>query len=175
MSTPRKMPVLVVGGWLIMTAGLAAQEPASPRPRYLDAIERELRALRTEPLCEVESPIVGHCEFRHVTTNARTDYLVRAIYSDESDTVYLYVPEIAEAHPEDDTTPRLLRRIAELNWRLLGAKVEWNPRSGELRVSTVLHTDSNFDRRAFRTVVRALLTQVERYAPQLRRLSAQDI
>jgi hypothetical protein len=74
-----------------------------------------------------------------------------------------------------ETSPRLpvvLRRAMELNWELLAAKLEWSATSGELRLSAVLHTDSNFDRRAFRSLVRALDRLCLRYSAEFVRLAA---
>ena len=55
----------------------------------------------------------------------------------------------------------------ELNWELLVGKFEWNPRTGEVRLSAVLNTDSNFDRRAFRSIVHALDSIAVRYYREL--------
>ena len=59
----------------------------------------------------------------------------------------------------------------ELNWELLIGKFEWNPRTGEVRLGATFNTDSNFDRRAFRSIVRALDTIAARYAAELRDLT----
>ena len=62
----------------------------------------------------------------------------------------------------------------ELNWELLVGKFEWNPRDGEVRLSAVLNTDSNFDRRALRSIVHSLDTIAARYERELRVLAAAE-
>ena len=67
-----------------------------------------------------------------------------------------------------------VRRLMELNWSLLVAKLEWNAADGEVRLSMIQNTDSNFDRRAFRGLVRRIESLADRYARELERLSAED-
>lgn len=153
-------------------AQTATQTAARPQVRYLGAMQEELTRLGLDPFCEAVGSTRARCTVRRVSDDGRHEVLLHADYSDESDTVYLHVPRIAVAPPEDEATAQVLRRMAELNWRMLATKVEWNPSDGEVRISAVLHTDSNFDRRAFRNLVRTVLSQVERYGPELRRLAA---
>ena len=49
-------------------------------------------------------------------------------------------------------------------------KFEWDPTDGEVRLAMVLNTDSNFDRRAFRSTVRALAALADRHYGELNRL-----
>lgn len=132
----------------------------------------ELERMGVEATCEAEGTMRAHCAYRHVTRDGERELWLRMTYSDESDTLYVYVPRIVIAAPEDETTPLVLRRLAELNWRMLATKLEWNASNGEVRISGVLHTDSNFDRRAFRTLLRVVLSQAERHQPELERLQA---
>ncbi len=166
------LPVLLAAGLLPWAA--VAQAPAGrpPPPRYLGAMQEELARVGLDPFCEAEGTTRARCSVRHVSDDGRRELVLHADYSDESDTVYLHVPRVAVAPPEDEATALVLRRTAELNWRMLTTKVEWNPSDGEVRISAVLHTDSNFDRRAFRNLVRTVLRQAERYGPELRRLAA---
>lgn len=156
-------------GALALVLGAAASASAQS-PRYLEAIRAELEGMGVEATCEAEGTTRGHCAFRHVTRDGQRELWLRMTYSDESDTLYVYVPRLVVAAPEDETTARVLRRLGELNWRMLATKLEWNASNGEVRMSGVLHTDSNFDRRAFRTLVRVVLSQAERYQPELERL-----
>lgn len=159
---------------LLTSRAAFAQAPptaasATP-PRYLQAMERELRALELDPLCTSESAARGRCEVRVGT--AGTGLALQLVYSDETDTIYAYVPALLVALPDAASTPALLRRLAELNWELLLGKLEWNAASGEVRLSMVLNTDSNLDRRAFRSMVRNLARLAERLGPELGRISA---
>jgi hypothetical protein len=63
--------------------------------------------------------------------------------------------------------------MMELNWRLLVGKFEWDPSDGEVRLAMVMNTDSNFDRRAFRSLVRAITDQADRLYGELTRVAPQ--
>ena len=47
--------------------------------------------------------------------------------------------------------------------------------TGEVRLSAVLNTDSNFDRRAFRGVIRSLIRLADRYAPEVGQLTGAPV
>jgi len=163
----------LLGSLLTARAAVAQAPPTAAGtapPRYLPAMERELRALELDPLCSAESAAHGRCEVRAGVAGA--ELALQLVYSDETDTIYAYVPALLVALPDARSTPALLRRLAELNWELLLGKLEWNAVSGEVRLSMVLHTDSNFDRRALRSMVRNLARLAERLGPELRRISA---
>ncbi len=148
-----------------------ATETAAPgTSRYAAPLQEELERLGLHPLCESLGPTRTRCTFHHVTSDARHEIVGHALYSDESDTVYVWIPALLTVLPDDPAIEPLLRRLMELNWSMLATKLEWNPTDGEVRISAVLHTDSNFDRRAFRNLVRVVLSQAERYRPALTRL-----
>ncbi|HJL01436.1 MAG TPA: hypothetical protein RMH85_08615 [Polyangiaceae bacterium LLY-WYZ-15_(1-7)] len=148
----------------------AAGDGEAAMPRYLPALREELARLGLEPVCEVESPLRARCTFHHVTDDARRELTAHALYSDVSDTIYLWIPGVVLAPPESPATPGLLRRLMELNGTLLVPKLEWSPSDGEVRLSAVLRTDSNLDRRALRQVIRILFATASRYAPELERM-----
>jgi hypothetical protein len=139
-------------------------------PRYAEAIERELTAMGLAPECVSSSATRFACDYRARSSETERDLPARAAYSDESDTVYFYVEQFLLAPATAPATGALLRRLMELNWTLLVGKFEWNPESGEVRLGAVLHTDSNFDRRAFRSIVLALDTTAARYRAELHAL-----
>ena len=161
--------------WLLapLTAlGQTAPPRASPSPdapRYLATMERELRALELDPLCRAESPVLARCEVRAHAPGSLEELELQLVYSDETDTVYAYVPALAQAAPDARTTPALLRRLAELNWELLLGKLEWSATTGEVRLSMVLSTASNFDRAAFRSMARNLARLAGQLRPELQR------
>ena len=148
--------------------GARAQEPP---PRYADALEAELRALGLQVQCSTPSPSSYDCSFLARSALDKRDLNAHAHYDDSTDTVYVYVTllSIAENSP---ALAALLRRAMELNWELLSAKLEWNAQRGELRISSVLHTDSNFDRRALRALVRSLDRMILRHYVELSSLAA---
>jgi hypothetical protein len=161
--------------WIIATSaaiGTAAAAPAASLPRYSGAVERELQSMGRHPSCELEARERYHCSFEAATTSVGHAPAMHAVYSDQTDTVYLYAERYLTLPSDHARTPAVLRRLMELNWDLLAGKFEWNPRSGEVRLSAVLSTDSNFDRRAFRSLVHALEVTCARYDRELRALSA---
>lgn len=166
----------VLNRWLVGCAvvcalgGLArahAQQTASVTARYADAIAHELTAMGIAAKCSAEADTRQHCIWSGRSAATRNDLTVHAIYSDDSDTVYVYVERYLVLAPEAPQTTATLRRLMELNWELLVGKFEWNPRTGEVRISAVLNTDSNFDRRAFRSIVHALDSVAVRYYREL--------
>lgn len=154
--------------------GGAARTPEPGEPRYLATIRAELDAMGIAHACEGDTPARGLCSWRHRDANGDREDTIQLVYSDETDTAYMWVDRIAVAPPDAASTPAVLRRAMEINWRMLVGKLEWDPSDGEMRLAVVLHTDSNFDRRAFRSLVRSLGTLADRYGPELRRLSASD-
>lgn len=158
-----------------LVSGPASAQPAAtdgPAVRYQAPLQEELERLGLNPLCERLSAIRARCTFHYTTRDGRFEIVGSALYSDESDTVYLWIPGVATALRDDPATPALLQRLMELNGTMLSTKFEWNPVDGEVRLSAVLPTDSNFDRRALRNLVRVLLAQAERRRPEIQRLIA---
>lgn len=156
---------LLALAWLCaLPAAAAPPPPGAPGPRYADALQAELGAMQRQPSCQVEASGRFHCTFTGAGPAAGA---MHAVYSDQTDTVYVYLERYAMLPSDDPQTPTLLRRMMELNWQLLVGKLEWSARSGEVRLSAVLNTDSNFDRRALRSIVVALETVAERYRHEL--------
>ena len=155
----------------LLGATTAAAE--APPPRYARAIEEELSAMGIDARCELRADRRQHCSYSRAATTKGLKLDVEAVYSDESDTVYVYVARYLVLPPDAPGTQTVLRRLMELNWELLLGKFEWNPRSGEVRLSAMLSTDSNFDRRAFRSLLHGLEGLATRHEPELRGLSSQ--
>lgn len=143
---------------------------AQTEPRYAAQLESELEALGLRATCRTTSASAVDCSYPARSSLERTDLTAHAHYDDTTDSVYLYIPLLTITDTAK-TLPALLRRTMELNWELLGAKLEWSPQNGELRLSSVMHTDSNFDRRALRSLVRALDRLTMRYYFELHQLA----
>lgn len=142
------------------------------QPRYLAAMERELESMRLRNArCEATDAQRARCSFvaRGITTGR--EFPVHLVYSDRTDTIYVYVESFLTVPPDGDTTPAVLRRLMELNWMVLLGKFEWDASDGEVRLAMVLNTDSNFDRRAFRSAVRGIGQLADRYYGELDRLA----
>ncbi len=141
------------------------------QPRYLEAMRTELERMSIEGArCERTDPQRAHCQFTHRGAQTHRDFTVHLAYSDYTDTVYFYVDGYLTAASDAPTTDRLMRRLMELNWTMLVGKFEWDPTDGEVRLALVLNTDSNFDRRAFRSSVRAIAELADRYHTELSRI-----
>jgi hypothetical protein len=161
--------------WLALgvLAGIAGAHPlraAAQQPRYAQAIEDELASMQLPASCVVLSPTRSRCSYKARSSATERGFDAHAVYDDATDTVYFYVERYLVAPAHEPKTKVLLNRLMELNWALLGAKLEWNPRDGEVRLTATLHTDSNFDRRAFRSIVLSLDILAARYHAELREL-----
>jgi hypothetical protein len=146
----------------------AAQRRA---PRYLDAVRQELSRLGVTAACE---PDKGVCAFRKELAGIGAEVEATVSCSDETSTVYVAIPRLLVPADREGPKLALARRLLDLNARLVTAKLEWDALSGAIRLTTVLSTDTNFDRKAFRSQVRALFAAAERLLPELEALAAGD-
>lgn len=164
----------LLGAALLGGATASAQND----PRYLTQVRAELQAMGYAPQCAAASPQAGTCRVRARAEGERAatrQFVMVLDYSDVTDTVYVYLDHYATLRGEGPELAASQRRLMEMNWEMLVGKFEWSSASGELRLGAVMHTDSNFDRRAFRGVVRALLRLGERYADEVSRLSSSPV
>lgn len=156
---------------------------AQAQPRYLAQMQAELQVMGLSPQCAPTSATVGACSFRgqapgpdgRTANPTARRFVVAMTYDDGSDTIYVYVERYASLRADAANVAQVARRLLEINWETLSAKMEWAPTSGEVRLSALLHTDSNFDRRAFRSVVRSVLRVADRYAAELSQLTGAPI
>lgn len=155
---------------LSITLPVSAQQQTTAR--YGLAIEAELQAMGIKAACEQPDPKSYRCTYKGRSSLTERKLQVIVVYSDRTDSVYFYVERYLQAPPGGPNTEALLRRLMELNWELLVGKFEWNARSGEVRLGAVLNTDSNFDRRSFRSIVTTLDTLAARYHRELSSLLA---
>lgn len=158
---------------------------AQTDPRYFNQMRAELQAMGLTAQCAAVSAQVGACRVvasaqpapgapATATATARRYALVLE-YSDQTDTVYAYLDHYATLRGDASNASAAFRRLAEMNWEMLVGKFEWSTRTGEVRLGAVLNTDSNFDRRAFRGVVRAVLRLGDRYAEEISHLSGAPV
>lgn len=143
----------------------------TPSPRYFAAMQAELQAIGAGAQCRAHSAQLAHCAFRHQAAGSDRTFNVHLTYDDDSDTIYLYVDRYLLAPETAATTPALLRQLMSLNWDMLIGKFEWDRSDGEVRLSAVMNTDSNFDRRAFRSTVRGIQALADRHYPELLRIA----
>lgn len=145
------------------------------QPRYLEAMRAELAAMRIEGAsCERTDAQRGGCRFTQRGSSSGREFEIRLAYSDVTDTVYLHIPRYIVAASDAPTTDRVMRRLMELNWTMLLGKFEWDPTDGEVRLAMIVNTDSNFDRRAFRSAVRSIAELADRYHNELVRMQTAE-
>lgn len=141
------------------------------QPRYLAAMRTELEHMGVEGFaCQATDAQRASCELVQRGSSSHRDFQLRISYSDRTDTVYLYVERYLVAPQDGPRTDAVMRRLMELNWQMLLGKFEWDPTDGEVRLAMILNTDSNFDRRAFRSSVRGLTQLADRYWTELDRV-----
>jgi hypothetical protein len=169
----RHAALLITATLGTVLVALAVAQAKGASPRYATAVRQELESMGLQPNCVSEQKARYHCTYAgRASANGRKP-TAHAVYSDESDTVYFYIERYLDLPAGGPKTQVVLQRLMELNWDLLLGKLEWNPRSGEVRLSAVLSTDSNFDRRAFRSIVHGLDTIAERFDRELHALAAE--
>ncbi len=169
---PEATPTPAGGGTEEAPERAVGEVPAG-QPRYLGALRAEIEAMGLDGACDADDAQRAHCSVVVRGEISRRTFDLRMAYSDVTDTVYFYVDHYLTARADAPTTDPLLRHLMELNWRLLVGKFEWDPSDGEVRIAMVMNTDSNFDRRAFRSLVRALQDQADRLYPELTRVAPQ--
>ncbi len=153
-----------------------AHAQAQPSPRYLTQMQAELQAMNLTPQCAATSSQSGACSLRAVapatgSTPSNRRFYLALTYDDRSDAIYVFFERYATLRADAPNAAAVTRRLLEMNWEMLIGKFEWSSSSGEIRLSTVLHTDSNFDRRAFRSIVHSMLRLADRYASELTQLT----
>jgi hypothetical protein len=148
------------------------EEVPAGQPRYLQAMRTELEHMGIEGFaCSANDAQRATCELTERGTTSHREFRIRTAYSDRTDTIYVYVQGFLQAPQDGEHTAVVMRRLMELNWQMLLGKFEWDPTDGEVRLAMVLNTDSNFDRRAFRSAVRGIGQLADRYWSELDRLS----
>ncbi len=185
--------LVAVSALSLATSSALAQQPATPpapptnpaaaaQPRYLTQMQAELQAMGLSPQCASANAQAGSCTTRASAPPAAANgqpsnrrFVLSLQYDDNSDTVYVYVDHYASVRADAANALQVFRRLLEMNWEMLIARFEWSSASGEIRLSAVLNTDSNFDRRAFRGVVRSVLRLADRYADDLAALTGNPV
>jgi len=177
-ALPRLLPALSLAAAL---GAAAAPASAQTDPRYFGQIRAELQAMGMPAQCAAASPQAGSCRVTAAGSTGNPSvapgrrFVLGLDYSDVTDTVYVYVDHYATLRGDAPTAPAAFRRLLEINWEMLVGRFEWSAQTGELRLSTTLNTDSNFDRRAFRGVVRTMLRLAERYADEVARVTGSAV
>jgi hypothetical protein len=144
----------------------SADEPSGP-PDYMPAIRQELARLDAKTSCDDAS---ATCVFTR-RSGGGPSFEIALRYSEKTRTVYIFIERYLVLNDSDGPSLELARRLLELNRRLVTAKFEWDRTGGTVRLSVVLNTDSNFDRRALRSQIEGLWTTATELWPELSTLA----
>ena len=132
---------------------------------YLISIRQELARLSLGATCQDSD---DSCVFTYALKNSDKEIFVHVRFSRATNTVYLYVDRFLELEDPGGPVSALSRRLLDLNRQMVSAKFEWDKATNTIRLSASLNTDSNFDRKAFRSQVLGLLVNVSSLWPELK-------
>lgn len=157
------VPPLLAAALSLAAAGIAVG--AEQDRGYLAAIKQELARLDMDVRCDDTSL---SCFMIHPAGSSGAPELQIVVkYSTATDTVYMYVDRFIPLNGASEPSASLARHLLALNSELVTAKFEWDRAGQTVRLSTVINTDSNFDRRAFRSQLLGLLQVAVRLWPEL--------
>lgn len=131
---------------------------------YFPALCQELARLQIQARCDETAAV---CTFEHRLSPDGPALKAVVQYSRITDTVYVYLDKILVFSPEETPGRALLLKLLSLNAKMVTSKFEWHEHGRSVRLSTVLSCDSNFDRRAFRSQLKGLLTVAKELYPKI--------
>ena len=158
---------------ILISPSITAAEPKeSASPEYMPAIRQELLRLGIEADCKDS---VRTCVYKEKLDNDGPTFDVVLRYSPKTDTVYICIERFLPLADTEGPTSEIARRLLALNNEMVTAKFEWDRSQDAIRLSVVLNTDSNFDRRAFRSQILGLRAVANRLWPELSKLSSGSV
>lgn len=152
---------LMFGLWLA-SAPVSAAEGEPHHADYFDAMRQELARLNVGAQC---NDAARSCSFTS-TVEGIGDIRVSARHHPASDTIYIFIDNFIEVASADGPDRELALRLLSLNHRMVTAKFEWDDTTNTVRLSTVMNTDSNFDRRAFRSQIKGVINLSRQLLPE---------
>ena len=155
--------ILLVGATFVPWITFAGPDEAAAVD-YMPAIRQELARLDVTANCDETT---GTCFFTRKLGAGQRAFEFGIRYCRTTETVYVYIDRFIELPSSDGPPIQLARRLLELNRRMVTAKLEWDRPTNSIRLSVVINTDSNFDRRAFRSQLKGLIANAERLWPEL--------
>ena len=147
----------------------AADDAPEVAADYLPAIQQELARLDLQARCD---RITATCVFQRRIAPAEEPFDIVVRYSRRTHTAYIYIDRLLALSDPEGPGLVLARRLLEINRSLVTGKLEWDRPTSSIRLSVVVNTDSNFDRKAFRSQLLGLWTSAERILPEMRTLCA---
>lgn len=135
---------------------------------YMPAIRQELSRLDIAARCD---DITATCVCsKDVIPGAPALDLVLQ-YSAKTNTIYFYIDKFLPLRGPEGPSLELARQLLALNREMVTGKFEWDKNSVSIRLATTMNTDSNFDRRAFRSQILGLWSIAKRVLPTLQGLT----
>ncbi|MCP4676741.1 MAG: hypothetical protein GY854_14755 [Deltaproteobacteria bacterium] len=149
-----------------LLGSMAAAEPSDARD-YMPAIRQELARLDIPVRCD---DATSSCIYRKALSDKGPSFDIVLRYSRRTDTIYIYIDKFIL--PKDGAPScELSHRLLELNREMVTAKLEWDKASKSVRLSVVINTDSNLDRRALRSQLVGLWAVAKKIWPTLSALA----
>jgi hypothetical protein len=138
---------------------------STDKSSYLSAILQELSRLGMKAQCDT---VTNTCRYVTDITVAERTLELTIRHSPQTDTIYICFEQFLPFFAEDAPSQSLALKLLALNREMVTAKFEWDEETRTIRLSTVLNTDTNLDRRAFRSQVVGLIQIARTVAPKLR-------
>ena len=133
-------------------------------PDNLTAIRQELARLGLQASCNSSN---ATCIFTDEGLEGSRALDVTVRYGSATQTVYIFIDRFLVLEDPAGPSLQLSRRLLELNRSMVTSKLEWDRTTNAIRISVVLNTDSNFDRKAFRSQIKGLLANARKLLPSL--------
>ena len=145
----RRLSLLGLLSLLLLAPVALRTEPVSPQ-----TIEKYLSQLKIK----IEKPAPGEYQFALGFPGEKTEkFLVRVM--PQHKLVYVAVLEVHHLGAESGAAA--FRRLAELNFQLTVGKLEWDAKTGEVRLSHTFANENGVDEKSFFTVIQTLLMEIE--------------
>lgn len=138
---------------------VSATASATPPPRYLEAVKQELARLQFLPNCQEAQ---GICTFQTAAGQNNTTKSQQIVVNvdDRSATIYIIIENFHEAK---NLTLEQAKKLLEINQKLVSTKFSLDTESQNITLSAVINTDSNFDRKTFRSVLMGFIEVAQQY------------
>ncbi len=149
---------------MILTASLTVAARDISEPGYMTAIRQEIARLNIDAVCDDRA---GTCVFATTIGEEGSTLDVTIRLGSATHTVYIYIERFMEIDTPKGPGLELARLLLAYNRQMVTSKLEWDESTATIRISVVLNTDSNFDRKAFRSQLLGMLSNARRIRPAL--------